>query len=210
MQTTSRFEFSRPHWQRRNWRPMRPKPLMPTLIFFICDASLYALVRCCKTHVSEAATRILRCRIECGRDQACHRPLRQQIWLRQGLSSHERARVAPSVQLAAVTWLLRTRARAERQPCVNLRHLASGISCDGVSTNHAATVHYRRELPLLHAATKTLVQRPDSRRRAAAPTIRTQTTASVRIAPVARPSGGRRLNGPVCIGTVSSWPAVGL
>jgi hypothetical protein len=34
MQTTSRSESPRPCKQRRNWRPMRPKPLIATLSFF--------------------------------------------------------------------------------------------------------------------------------------------------------------------------------
>lgn len=49
MQTTSRLDSPRPCWQRRNWRPMRPKPLMATLSFFSAVAStLLALQRVCR------------------------------------------------------------------------------------------------------------------------------------------------------------------
>ena len=67
MQTTSRLDSPRPCWQRRNWRPMRPKPLMATLSFFSAVAStLLALQRVCtarrpvrtgRCHVTRAALR---------------------------------------------------------------------------------------------------------------------------------------------------------
>ena len=68
--TTSRLEFSRPCQQRRKLRPIRPNPLMPTLIF--CSETVNCLLPV----------------VPCNNEQPEVRPLQQQLLLPIGERRH--------------------------------------------------------------------------------------------------------------------------